>query len=164
MVTMSFLRTCGKVLPKRCRLVTSLGATVALLLTLGLAGSAQAASGRTFVNLATGFCLDSNSKGEVYTLGCNGGPYQGWSLGSTAFNGVVTLRDQATGRCLDSNADRKVYTLGCNDGSYQKWTVNNGGFGTRTFRNLATGFCLDSNGGRKVYTLGCNDGSYQKWR
>jgi hypothetical protein len=34
-----------------------------------------------YVNIATGLCLDSNSAGSAYTLGCNGGGYQTWREG-----------------------------------------------------------------------------------
>jgi len=128
---------------------------------LTAAVTAVAANGNTYQNLATGFCLDSNANGQVYTLGCNGGSYQKWVVTS---NGATRIfKNLATGFCLDSNANGQVYTLGCNGGSYQKWVVTSSG-ATRIFKNLATGFCLDSNAERRVYTLGCNGGSYQKWQ
>lgn len=115
----------------------------------------------TYKNLATGYCLDSNAARQVYTLGCNGGSYQRWTVIVNS-DGTRSFKNVATGYCLDSNAARSVYTLGCNGGSYQRWYISRNG-STITFKNKATGFCLDSNAARKVYTLGCNGGSYQRW-
>ena len=72
-----------------------------------------------FKNLATGFCLDSNSNGQVYTMQCNGGSYQKWiNIGTPD---TVIYKNLATGFCLDSNSNGQVYTMQCNGGSYQKW-------------------------------------------
>jgi serine/threonine-protein kinase len=121
---------------------------------------AQPAPTQIFKNLATGFCLDSNSEGEVYTMGCNGGSYQKWiNIGTPD---TVIYEDLATGFCLDSNSEGEVYTMGCNGGSYQKW-INIGTPDTVIYKDLATGFCLDSNSEGEVYTMECNGGSYQKW-
>lgn len=53
----------------------TIGAAGALALAMSV--PANAATSR-FVNVSTGFCLDSNGSGNVYTLGCNGGNYQHW--------------------------------------------------------------------------------------
>jgi hypothetical protein len=133
---------------------------LAVLVAIGVVvpSTAQAVT-RTYKNLATGFCLDSNKKGQAYTHGCNGGGFQKWNVAGTS---VVTFKNVATGLCLDSNTRRLVYTKGCNGGSFQKWRVTYAG-GNRVFKNLATSFCLDSNTKRRLYTHGCNGGSFQKW-
>jgi outer membrane phospholipase A len=145
------------------RAMAGTAALAIALLAFTVPGSAAAetrAAPAVLKDVATGFCLDSNGNRQVYTLSCNGGSYQKWTLSKGRFG--TTLKDVATGFCLDSNANRQVYTLGCNGGSYQEWTLSKGRFGT-TLKNVATGFCLDSNGNREVYTLGCNGGSYQQW-
>jgi serine/threonine-protein kinase len=123
---------------------------------------AAAPAVQTFQDVATGFCLDSNTSGNLYTQPCNGGSFQKWTVTTGGIGGSVRLQDLATGRCLDSNTSGNGYTLPCNGGNFQQWKSNGGSVITLT--NIATGRCLDSNTARSAYTLQCNGGSFQKWQ
>lgn len=110
-------------------------------------------SAKTYINVSTGFCLESSAERAVCTLGCNGGNYQNWKRDG------MNLRNVSTGLCLDSNAEGKVYTLRRNGGNYQNWESRGG-----TLANVSTGKCLHSNAQRAVDAQGCNGGNYQNWK
>lgn len=129
---------------------------IAAAAVFGMVAPAQAAGPYTWADVATGFCLDSNTAGSAYTLGCNGGSFQKWTW--TGGSASVEHRNLATGLCLDSNTAGRVYTLGCNGGNFQRWRRSG-----QQWINVATGLCLDSNTAGNLYTLGCNGGSFQKW-
>jgi Ricin-type beta-trefoil lectin domain len=121
---------------------------------------ALAADPLPWQNVATQRCLDSNSGGDAYTLGCNGGGFQLWKEAQSGFG--QRIRNQQTGRCLDSNTQGQVYTLPCNGGAFQQWVIVYKGAGWE-IKNVATGRCLDSNTSGQLYTLGCNGGNFQRW-
>ena len=124
--------------------------------TFGAVSPAQAAGPYTWRNVSTGFCLDSNTSGSAYTLGCNGGSFQKWTW--TGGSSSVEHKNLATGKCLDSNTSGSVYTLACNGGNFQRWRRSG-----QKWINVATGRCLDSNTAGRVYTLACNGGNFQNW-
>ncbi|HNC10069.1 MAG TPA: RICIN domain-containing protein, partial [Anaerolineales bacterium] len=106
-----------------------------------------------YINVATGFCLDSNFENKVYAIPCNGGDFQNWEIKGKSIINV------ATGFCLDSNFNGDVYAIDCNGGNFQNW--NRLGL---TLVNVETGLCL-GNEGTGVYTSSC-DGSgstYENW-
>ncbi|MFF1723174.1 RICIN domain-containing protein [Streptomyces sviceus] len=57
----------------------------------------------TSTNLKNNFwgrCLDSNDRGDVYPVRCNGGSYQEWRTFQPAARSAVGLQSVGTGRCL----------------------------------------------------------------
>ncbi|HMZ08747.1 MAG TPA: ATP-binding protein, partial [Anaerolineales bacterium] len=43
-----------------------------------------------YINVATGFCLDSNFENKVYAIGCNGGNFQNWEIKGKSIINVAT--------------------------------------------------------------------------
>lgn len=132
--------------------IAAVGVGVAGAMLLCMSMSVYARVAQSYENRSTSYCLDSDARGYVYTLPCNGGNFQNWNRSG------LNLVNVATGKCLDSNDDGGVYALKCNGGDYQSWLRRNG-----RFVNLATDRCLDSNAKREVYARGCNGGNYQAW-
>lgn len=54
-------------------------AALGLALSVPAAAAATQAAPAVLKNAATGFCLDSNTGKEVYTLDCNNGTFQRWT-------------------------------------------------------------------------------------
>ncbi|WP_186768124.1 RICIN domain-containing protein [Streptomyces qinzhouensis] len=132
---------------------------------LALAPPAQAAIPgiEELRNVATGFCLDSNSSGSAYTHVCNGNEYQKWLI-MPGTGATYTLQSRATGLCLDSNGGSRVYTHVCNGGDYQKWTISRATpTGSYVLTNIVSSLVLDSNGSKRVYMHVPNGGDYQQW-
>lgn len=133
---------------------------------------APAPASKTWVDTATGACLDSDGS-RVYTLGCNGGDYQQW------IRDGLRLRNVHFGNCLTSKAGGYnaegaqypdgLYVIACDGTSSQQWMASSGTRFGQTLRNAGTGKCLDSNQsspkgkGYQAYMLPCNGGNYQNW-
>ncbi|MCX4586979.1 RICIN domain-containing protein [Streptomyces sp. NBC_01481] len=64
-------------------------------------------------------CLDSDSDGNVYGIGCNGGKNQKWH--EVKYSSGWRLTNKATGRVLDSNSSGSVYTSTDQGNFYQRW-------------------------------------------
>ncbi|WP_261567482.1 Hsp70 family protein [Frankia gtarii] len=123
----------------------------------------------TFLNVATHLCLDSNDSGSAYTMGCNNGDYQRWTL--VQVGGGYQLKDLATSRCAGARANPAsdgtryqgtVFSTTCDGQTMLVWRTAANAVGYQ-FTNVATGECLDSNGQGRLYTQDCNGGDYQHW-
>ncbi|MER5432107.1 ricin-type beta-trefoil lectin domain protein [Streptomyces sp. NPDC002588] len=153
-------------------------AALAVGLSLGLsfigASPASAYVGSNFLrNWATGLCLDSNSKGEVYTLPCQqGNDFQTWEpiYVLHTSNDVVQVKNKATGWCLYRNPlDGSLETYPCDDVSVgvswnQRFDAIGSSWTKIQLKNWFGGNCVDSNASGSAYLLDCNDGGYQQWR
>jgi hypothetical protein len=117
--------------------------------TIGISSPAWAADYGSYQNRRQGACLDSNSSGEAYTIGCNAGQNQDWDLQNIS-GSLYYLKNRATGRCLDANSSNRAYTLSCNGGTNQRWQRVYPGSSNvyGLWKNSQTGKCLTSS----VYT------------
>ncbi|GIF40775.1 RICIN domain-containing protein [Actinoplanes xinjiangensis] len=123
-------------------------------------------------NHATGRCLDSNDRGDVYTLPCEkGNPHQKWYFDSNSDQHMDTpigLRNAATGRCLSGDLDDagnpQLTTGECWSAfrpagpSWDDITLSG------RFLELTGRSCIDGNHGGEAYFLHCNGTDHQRWR
>ncbi|MFF2847555.1 hypothetical protein ACFVT5_14695 [Streptomyces sp. NPDC058001] len=78
----------------------------------------------TLQNYTWGHCLDSNSAGDVYPNGCNGGNNQLWQVIQPAARSAVMLRNTATRLCLHQVARGLYRTTTCDRNAHdQRWTI-----------------------------------------
>ncbi|WP_331765007.1 RICIN domain-containing protein [Streptomyces sp. NBC_01384] len=78
----------------------------------------------TLQNYTWGHCLDSNSAGDVYANGCNGGNNQLWQVVQPAAGSAVLLRNTATRLCLYQAAGGLYRTTTCDrNARTQRWTI-----------------------------------------
>ncbi|WP_328624539.1 RICIN domain-containing protein [Streptomyces sp. NBC_00353] len=78
----------------------------------------------TLQNYTWGHCLDSNSAGDVYANGCNGGNNQLWQVVQPAAGSAVMLRNTATRLCLYQTTGGLYRTTMCDRNSRtQRWTI-----------------------------------------
>ncbi|MEV8087761.1 RICIN domain-containing protein [Streptomyces nigra] len=69
-------------------------------------------------------CLDSNDRGDVYPLECNGGSYQKWRTVQPAAGSAVMLQSVGTGRCLYQQDDGYYRTATCDrNAQNQRYTI-----------------------------------------
>jgi hypothetical protein len=124
------------------------------------------------MDVATSKCADTtdgDTDVHAYTLPCNGGPYQKWTIVQDGLiPGTFEIRDFKTGKCLDSAGNGHTSTNPCgHDNNYQHWIIQPmgtlNGKEVNRFVNVATSRCLDSNTAGSLYSESCNGGSFQNW-
>lgn len=99
------------------RLAATLAALAAIVATAGVSAPPAQADGEpgsiwhwgVIRSWAQGRCLDSNAKGDVYTIPCNGSQYQNWMVVIRHWDDndwpTVQIRNVATGRLLGPICD-----------------------------------------------------------
>ncbi|MFF9392012.1 RICIN domain-containing protein [Streptomyces griseoluteus] len=78
----------------------------------------------TLTNYTWDRCLDSNDRGDVYPLSCNGGSYQKWVTVQPAARSAIMLQSVGTGRCLYQQDDGYYRTARCDrNAQNQRFTI-----------------------------------------
>ncbi|MFE0735919.1 RICIN domain-containing protein [Streptomyces sp. NPDC058855] len=154
-----------------CGLV--LGATGAVWMLPGVAGAGGGAPAafhgpapganqpRIFVNRATGSCLDDSLDMGTRSYGCNGLPYQRWTV-LPAEEGGARLRNHATGRCLE-HTPGGLRAAACGPAAAQRWTVAPRDEAAAEIRSTAGRLCLDDDTAAGLRALPCDRTARQKW-
>ena len=141
-------------------------AVLTVAASIGISSPAWAANYGSYQNVWSGACLDSNSAGEAYTLGCNTGYYQDWDLQFISGTSYY-LKNRATLLCLDGNSAGNVYTHSCNGGTNQRWRrVYPTSSSRGQWINVATGKCLTGSvytDKRVVFQSVCGDSNTDLW-
>ncbi|OKI01418.1 hypothetical protein A6A06_19870 [Streptomyces sp. CB02923] len=129
-----------------------------------------ASSAKTLTNWQTGYCLDGDVKGAVYTSknsnGCGANnPYQRWNF-YTGTNGVM-LQSSKTGLCVAGGGpgSDRVSAVSCNSDDPKQWWeqryLMDDVYAMINYQNRRA---LDSNLNGNAYTSTFSDSnSYMKW-
>ncbi|MEU7132767.1 RICIN domain-containing protein [Streptomyces sp. NPDC046261] len=121
--------------------------------------SAAEASPYSFVNEATGRCLDGGSM--TATRPCDGGSDQKWLVTvSGGDNPVYSLKNAAHGRCLEIRAGRVLSSTQCMPAADQQWKMLPGR--ATLLRDVASGHCVEDTG-TTLRVAGCGGGPAQRW-
>ncbi|MEU5050641.1 RICIN domain-containing protein [Streptomyces sp. NPDC021096] len=113
----------------------------------------------SFVNEATGRCLDGNSM--TATRACDGGSDQKWLVTENGGDiPVYSLKNAAHGRCLEIRAGRVLSTTQCMPAPDQQWRTLPGR--TTPLRDVASGHCIEDTA-TTLRVTSCSGGPGQRW-
>ncbi|MEU7132766.1 ricin-type beta-trefoil lectin domain protein [Streptomyces sp. NPDC046261] len=94
----------------------------------------------SFVNEATGRCLDARSL--TGTLPCDGGDAQKWVVSTGSGPSPVSmLRNAAVGGCLSVRGWRGLSMAPCDGVVFQQWKLSS--TGSTSLKNMGVGLCVD---------------------
>ncbi|MFF5427937.1 MULTISPECIES: RICIN domain-containing protein [unclassified Streptomyces] len=116
---------------------------------------------RIFVNRATGACLDDSLDVGTRSYGCNGLPYQRWTV-VPAEEGGARLRNHATGRCLE-HTPGGLRGAACGPSAAQRWTVAPRDEAAAEIRSAVGRLCLDDDAAAGLRAVPCDRTARQKW-